>query len=242
MTSHSLWSLLKLITKKEFYFIIMRTLASSLAMIICSAALWLPGRADAQAEHRIRAIGIGHTMQQIPEFSVSGPRTTTFVPQQWLQIEVELDIQTTSPTGYVDRLEVEYFVAVTDATTKRTVLLTDRLVYLEANANERRVFVSAYVSPASLARVTGSRRPRVSDISAVAAVVTGSGVREPAEASTGGPRDWWKAEGLARQQGLVLPRSRTPFAPLWWDRYPRDAEGDEVGAPPGPAFPPAAAE
>jgi len=205
--------------------------------LVCALglSLLLSERTNAQIEHRIRSAGISYTMQQTPRFNASGPRDKPAArSQEWLEIEVSLQLETVHPTGYVDRMDIEYFVAVTDGITGRTVLLSDRLTYLEVDASERRVFASAYVSPASLARISGKSRPRRSDVTAVAAVISAPGLREPVEVATGGPRDWWKAPGLQRVNGLILPRSRSPFAPLWWDRYPREAE-DLPTVTPAPA-------
>jgi hypothetical protein len=195
--------------------------------VLCALGLTLlaPERANAQIEHRIRSAGISYETQQTPRYTPTGPRDKRPIrPQEWLELEVALQLETVAPTGYMDRMDIEYFVAITDGTTGRTVLLTDRLTYLEIDASERRVYASAYVSPASMARITGKSGARRSDVTAVAAVISAPGLREPVEVSTGGPRDWWKAPGLQRVSGLILPKSRTPFAPLWWDRYPRDAE------------------
>ncbi|MEX1049303.1 MAG: Amuc_1102 family pilus-like protein [Akkermansiaceae bacterium] len=206
----------------------------------------VPERASAQVEHRIRSAGISFQMQQTPRFAAIGPRDKpASYPHEWLEVEVAIQLETVHPTGFVDRMDIEYFVAVTDGTTGRTTLLSDRLTYLEVDASERRTFASAYVSPASLAKITGKSRPRRSDITAVAAVISAPGLRESVEVASGGPRDWWKAPGLKRVSGLILPKSRSPFAPFWWDRYPRDAEDLPTVSPVPlqviptvPAFPP----
>ena len=188
-------------------------------------ATLMPAAGQEPVEHRIRAADISYQMQQTPQFAVTGPKAKSLTrPREWLEIEVELQLETVDPTGYIDEMDIEYFVAVTDGNTRRTVLLTDTLGYLEVNAGERRVYASAYISPASLAKITGKNRPDRNDITAVAAVISAPGLREPAVVTTGGPDGWWKAEKLARVRGMVLPKSQTPFALLWSDRYPRDAD------------------
>jgi len=179
--------------------------------------------ASAQVQHQIKSAKISYEMQQSPRYAAAGPKDKNWNPLDWLEIEIELDAETVNPSGYIDQLDVEYFVAVTDGQINRTVLLTDRISYLEVRASDRRAFLSAYVSPASLSKVTGKPKPGKSDISSVAAVITGPGLRTPVEASSGGPKEWWKNPNLQRRDGLVLAKSKTPFAFLWTDRYPRDA-------------------
>lgn len=201
----------------------MKTIRALLVPALAVAALHIaPQQASAQIQHQIKRATISYEMQQTPRYSAAGPRDKNWNPLDWLEIEIELDAETVNKSGYIDQLDVEFFVAVTDAETNRTVLLTDRISFLEVRASDRKVFLSAYVSPASLSKVTGKPKPTKSDISSVAAVITGQGLRAPVEVSSGGPKDWWKSPSLQRRNGLVLAKSKTPFAFLWTDRYPRD--------------------
>jgi hypothetical protein len=206
---------------------------SSLSLLSAIAlTLSFPHSLSGQVEHKIRNAAIGYGMQQTPRFTVAGPRDKPVgTLRDWLEIEVAMQLDTVSPSGYLEQLDIEFFVAVGDASTRQTVVLNDRLTYLEIDATQRRVHAVAYVSPASLARITGKNNPRQSDISAVAAVITAPGLQTPVEVASAGPRNWWKSEELNRIRGLVLPRSKTPFAHLWWDRYPRDADGEVVSIP-----------
>lgn len=202
--------------------------------VLCTFSLALLSfeKLDAQVEHKVRNAAIVYGMQQTPRFTAVGPRDKPVGRlRDWLEIEVAMQLDTVNPSGFVEQLDIEYFVAITDGTTRQTVILNDRLTYLEIDASQRRVFAVAYVSPASLARITGRNNPRQSDITAVAAVITAPGLQAPVEVVSSGPRDWWKSEELIRIRGLVLPRSKTPFAHLWWDRYPRDADGEVVSIP-----------
>lgn len=209
--------------------------AFSRLQVLCALTLTLliPESLNAQVEHKVRDARIAYGMQQTPRFQVvSGPRDKPVgTLRDWMEIEVAMQLDTVNPSGYVEQLDIEYFVAITDAISRQTVILNDRLTYLEIDASQRRVYGVAYVSPASLARITGKNNPRQSDIMSVAAVITAPGLQAPVEVASSGPRDWWKSEGPNRIRGLVLPRSKTPFAHLWWDRYPRDADGEVVNIP-----------
>lgn len=215
-----------LLSKASNLSVTMKT-RNSLPVLLAAgmAALFaVPEQATAQeVQHRIRNASIEYSMQQTPQFSVSGPRDKrSGRPMQWLEIEVELQLETLHPSEFVERLEAEFFVAVTDGETNRPVLLTERLIFEDVNAGERRTHLVAYVSPATLARITGKNRPGANDITEAAVIVTGPGLQEPAEASTGGRGRWWELDTLERRTGLVLGKSQTPFAHLWTDRYPRD--------------------
>lgn len=176
--------------------------------------------------HKVAGAKVSYEMQQTPEYSVSGPRSKRTTPLDWLEIEVELEVKTLAKSGYMDQLDAEFFVGVKDTNDpNKPVLMTGKLSFVDVRAADGKAWLSAYVSPATLAKATGNRKPGKNDIVAVAVTVTGAGLQKPLTESVGvsmkreGPQ-WWEDARFNRQEGAVLAKSKTPFAPLWTDRYP----------------------
>lgn len=177
--------------------------------------------------HKVSRAKVSFEMQQTPEFSVSGPRAKKTTPLEWLEIEVELDVKTLAKSGYIDQLDAEFYVGVKDANAPdKPVLMTGKFSFTDIRATEEKAWLSAYVSPATLAKATGNRKPGKGDIVAVAVTVSGSGLQKPLSESVGvsmkreGEQQWWQDARFNRQDGAILPKTKTPFAFLWTDRYP----------------------
>lgn len=194
---------------------------SAILAIPCLFTLLWSLPAAAQIEHKVDRVKIKPAMQQTPVFNVSGPRDKRSKPREWLEIEVELQAETVKKSGYIDQLDVTFYVALKDVETQKTVVLEDTINFLEIDASERKAYVSAYISPATLRQMTGQRKPSLNDLYAVAVTVRGQGLRSEVTESTDGPDGWWTSSALQRRNNMVLPREKTAFAPLWWDFYPR---------------------
>jgi hypothetical protein len=190
------------------------------------AAVCLVAPAQAQIQHQIRSAKVTFEMQQTPEFNVNGPKAKRINPLEWLEIEVELDLETVHPSGYIDQLDAEFFIGVRDTNAGgKPTLLTGKITFTEIRAIEKKAWLSAYVSPASLAKTTGKNKPSKADLEAVAVRITGPGLRAPASESVGislkrDGAQWFDSASLKRLDGLILAKTKTPFAPLWTDRYP----------------------
>jgi hypothetical protein len=193
--------------------------AISLLTVVLFAAA---GTGWAQIEHQIRGNPkIAFSMQQTPQFNVSGPKDKRVSPQEWLEIEVELDLETVNKSGFLEQLDTTFYIALKDAVANKAIILEDKITFLEVNARDRKTWLVAYVSPATLARVLQKTKPSVSDVEFAAVSISGPGLRQTVENSTGGPKEWWKSGTAERRNNLILPKSKTAFAPLWWDRHPR---------------------
>lgn len=176
---------------------------------------------QAQVQHQIRRAKITPSMQQTPQFQVSGPKDKRTTPLEWLEIEVELDLETIEKSGFIDSLDCTFYVALKDAVANKTLVLEDKFTFTEINARDKKAWLVAYVSPATLAKTLGKDRPMLGDVEAAAVNITGGGLRAPITEKTGGPDGWWTSAKVDRKNGLLLPKSKTVFAPLWGDRHPR---------------------
>lgn len=196
-----------------------------LLSVVAVATVGLAGQAQAQIQHQIRSAKVSYEMQQTPDFSVSGPKSKRINPLDWLEVEVELDLETVNKSGYIDQLDAEFFIGVRDTNEGgKPTLLTGKISFVEVRAIEKKAWLSAYISPASLAKTTGKTKPGKADIEAVAVRITGAGLRAPITETVNGREGWFNDAALKRLDGLVLSKPKTPFAPLWTDRYPLTKE------------------
>ena len=192
---------------------------------VAVVSLFAVGAGQAQIQHQITRAKVNFEMQQTPEYSVSGPKAKRTSPLEWLEIEVELDLETKDKSGYIDQLDAEFYVGVKDSNDGgKPLLLSGKIVFTEVRALEKKAWLSAYISPAALAKTTGKSKPSKADLEAVAVTISGPGLRAPITESIGvtykKEAPWFNSAALKKQEGLILAKSKTPFAPLWTDRYP----------------------
>lgn len=194
--------------------------------VVALLSLGAAGSVQAQIQHKIDRAKVAFEMQQTPQYAAAGPKSKRVDPLDWLEIEVELDLETINKSGYIDQLDAEIYVGVKDSNDGgKPLLLTGKITFTEVRAIEKKAWLSAYVSPAALAKTTGKSKPSKADIEAVAVKISGPGLRAPITESVGQPvrregAQWFDSAALKKQEGLVLAKSKTPFAPLWADRYP----------------------
>jgi hypothetical protein len=120
-----------------------------------------------------------------------------------------------------DRLTVKWYVAVKNPEKPNTMLLLTRDVEHVNIPLEEDVYVSVYLSPASLKRLTGSDRGGKSAVEAVGYEILINGVKV-AEDTTKFKTGWWNAasDKISRSDAVpLLNKTETPFANSWWDRY-----------------------
>jgi len=193
-------------------------------------ALLLLGAACAdEPAHRARIVAIQVANQQTPEYQVSGPRDKSTKPRNWIEIEAEIEVETTDPSGFIPDLEAKWFAVVIDRHTKKPVRLRGESRYKNINTKDGKVFVSAYIEPDTLERLTGRSKPRDSDIEGYALVLSGSGIvragkyaADLVKATAEEKSEWWSQWTQTTLDNMIVPKSRTPFAPLWTDRYPTE--------------------
>lgn len=156
------------------------------------------------------------TAQSTPSFVSAGAKEKDVPnPRQWLEAEVEFELDSAPKGEIVPSLDFRYYVAVRgkDGAAK---YLTGDVKHINLVPGRKELYSSAYVSPATIGKITGDfEKVNASDV-LVAVEVTYAG-RIVAESSSGGPEGWWR--GQATEAG-VLSKTKTPFALLWIDRYP----------------------
>jgi hypothetical protein len=119
---------------------------------------------------------------------------------------------------------VKWYVAVANPDKKGSyMLLTKEIDHVNVPVGGRdEVFASVYLSPASLRRITGSDSGGKGAVEFVGYEVLVNGEKK-AEGTNKGKVGWWNAasDKISRSEAIpLLDKSETPFADMWWDRYP----------------------
>lgn len=177
--------------------------------------------------HRAKIEKIEGEVLQSPDFVISTPVDKAPDRRDWLQIEAEIDLETTDPSGFVPELEARWFVVIKDKHSGKPVRLLGNATFRNIRTTERKVILSAYIDPDTLERFIGRSRPSVVDIDAYALTISGPGILAEGRHATGLVKataaeetKWWDVWNYKSFEGMILPKSKTPFAPLWTDRYP----------------------
>jgi hypothetical protein len=139
-----------------------------------------------------------------PTYQLIGPEKR-FQPRNWFEIEVEFSVRKRVPDGAVFRFEVRI---------DGTLFTGD--VAVAPLEKEDGLLTVAYISPNSFRRAFHGRGPNVdSALRVELTVVSGE------ETLGGAIYENAKAFGQVGQrlEQTVRPKSDTPFAPLFWDRY-----------------------
>lgn len=125
---------------------------------------------------------------------------------RWLEVEVEF----TALPEVTDDLTLNYLILINRTLLSGEVTHTN----IVAGRGNRSVM---YVSPSVLARVTGSRTMAANLVQNICVQILQNGSVKSQLTLVRAEPEWY--DKLPRVPGLVLNKSQTPFAPLYWDRY-----------------------
>lgn len=158
---------------------------------------------------------------QSPEFS--GGKQLQFKPKDWLLIESKLKVSMSPEpkSKTCDKLSVKWYVAVKNPDKPGTMLLLTKDVEHVNIPLDEEVYVSVYLSPASIKRLTGLDKAGKGAVEAVGYEVLVNGEKVASD-TTKFKVGWWAAasDKISRSDAVpLLNKSETPFANMWWDRY-----------------------
>jgi len=189
-----------------------------LLAIAAAAVCALPAAVQAQ---QAKAQVDDPKFDAVPSPDISTGYNMNFKPKDWLVVEskINLEMAPKPKSGFCDAITVRWFIAVKNPGGKRGYyLLTKNINYVNIPLGED-VYVSAYLSPNTIKRLTGSWRAGRSVTDRVGIEVLFNGVKI-GEASTKGKPGWWNSPSLSRTDKYpVLNKDETPFRDLWYDRY-----------------------
>lgn len=152
-----------------------------------------------------------------------GTKSKSFKPKNWLEVEAKLKIQMApAPKSQtLDRMTVKWYVAVKNPDRAGSYyLLTKDIEYVNVALDED-VFVSVYLSPASLRHLTGNDRGGKNAVELVGFEVLVNGEKVASDTNKN-QVGWWNAasDKISRTDTVpLLNKKETPFGVMWWDRY-----------------------
>ena len=168
------------------------------------------------------------TFEDLQSPSVSGNTgKKSWKPKDWLEVEVKVKLEpgrAAPRDGHVDRLTVRWYVAVPnkiDKEGKKYFLMEKEVTHVNVPLDED-FYLSCYLSPATIKRLTGSERAGKNSITAVGGEITVAGASAPARFTSQGSvsKPWWESTTMQRTNKYpLLDKNETPFKFLWWDRY-----------------------
>ena len=213
----------------------MKPILTTLVLVI-----GLAGASANERAHRVEIKNIETEIQQTPDFQVNGLKNKKFNPRHWLEIEAELEVQTTDdkgqidPKGFIPEITASWYVIIRDKQSAKPVMLTGKVTFKEIRTKDKTAYLSVYISPDTLEKLTGENKPSDKDIEGVALVISGPGINSEDEHKKGlqkatvhEDKRWWIGSQYKTMEGNVLAKSKTPFASLWSDRYPVEKSDKE---------------
>lgn len=195
-----------------------RPLLSLAAIALCSTLTI--GHAAGQA---VKVVAEKPVPDDLPSPEFSGGKNKSFKPKDWTEIETKLKVQMApAPASKtLDKLTVKWYIAVKNPDKPGTFFLLTKEVEHVNVPLEEDIYVSAYLSPASIKRLTGSDKGGKQALEFVGFEILVNGEKVAAETDKG-KVGWWAAasEKISRSELVpLLSKAETPFRDMWWDRY-----------------------
>ena len=138
--------------------------------------------------------------------------------KDWLQIDVSFTVTSRDRDDFIDDLEIRFFVLPKSADKDYLKLYTATVKHVDVLKGEE-LHSAVYLSPNSLARIYGKgKKPNPRDLWVAIEVHSGGGIIG-GDVTDGRTSRWWQKEDAPRDDSMLRPKSKTPFAHLWFDSY-----------------------
>jgi hypothetical protein len=150
----------------------------------------------------------------------------SFKPKDWMEMEVKIKIEAADKDKlFADKVTVKWYVAAKNPGkgSKGYILLEKEVTHVNVPIGED-VYVSVYLSPNSIKRLTGTDRISKTDINDVGGEILVEG-QKPAKPNNGyfsmdKKVGWWTSGSISRYDKIpLLNKDETPFKILWYSRY-----------------------
>ena len=166
------------------------------------------------------------TFEDLQSPTYTGPgKQKNFKPKEWLEVEAKINIAggAASKGKVCEKLTVKWYVAVKNPEKIGThFILTKDVEHMNIPYDED-IWISVYLSPVSIKRLTGTDRPGKNSVESVGYEVLVNGVKVAEEASSGKLKaGWWNnpSDKASKNDSVpLLNKAETPFRAMWWDRY-----------------------
>lgn len=177
----------------------------SLAVTLGAGALLTPLQAQNSG---FQISEISPEVMKTPEVTFQfGPRNSKTDVQDWVQVEVTFEAM----PEFTDELTVKYYIAINKQ------LLVGEVTHINVPlGNELRSVM--YVPPRTLQRLMGGKNISKTAFDNIAVQILVKGQLVAQKSFKGGGNEQWFQQ-VQQIPNLVLNKSETPFAPLFWDRY-----------------------
>ncbi|MGF1656334.1 MAG: Amuc_1102 family pilus-like protein [Verrucomicrobiales bacterium] len=183
-------------------------------VVVAALVLTLPQPGQGQQGQQGYAIKtISPAFIKTPNYTFRGDDKRTPSPLEWMEVEVEFQAE----PEFTDELTFRYYILMNQQ------LMVGEVTHANIPQGTS-LFSVAYVSPRSLARIMAGQRIISTSIDQISVEITRQGaLLATKDWKDGFVPQWWNQ--LPQVQGMVLRKSDTPFAPLWWDRYEAEKPG-----------------
>lgn len=198
--------------------ILRKSLSLTASAIIAALSI---GSACGQAS---KVVGEKPQFDDLPSPEFSGGKQKSFKPKDWLEIEAGLKISLSPEpkSKTCEKITVKWYIAVKnpEKTGTSMLLLTKDVDYMNIPLDEE-IYVSVYLSPASIKSLTGSDKGGKQAVELVGYEVLVNGEKKIEETSKN-KVGWWNvaSKNISRSDTpQLLNKAETPFSNMWWDRY-----------------------
>ncbi len=200
-----------------------------IAIIAAGLAAAMPARGqdDIDKQLRLKIKDCKFEQQTTPDFGLKSATTEKrWKPLQWLEFDTEIEIDLARDLGGRDgtweSLEFKYFAGFNQKTKEgKNIVITGTMTYVNIPAKDAS-HALAYISPATLKKVLQKDNGGKNDVRAFGIEIHAGGKPIAVHSSTSSP--WWidankqpNGQMFDFQDGGILPKAKTPFAPLWGD-------------------------
>lgn len=172
--------------------------------------------------------GLKSAEQQTPQIQASNVKDKVWRPKKWLEVDVDFEakkMKTAADTStIIDALEVKYFVALNKADkTGKFYAFTATVQYANVPARGAvdKNHLLMFVSPSAMSRILEKADfSGQSDIKALGVEFYHGGELcgwDSSMGKTAAGRWWADMTKFTALDGMLLPKSKTPFSVLWGD-------------------------
>jgi hypothetical protein len=182
----------------------MKTFAFALAALTVSAVAQVPVVVTAR---NVKIEKILPAVVGTPEFNISNTPPKRSTALKWLEIEAEFEVL---GVEMIDELTFKFDVMINGK------LYPGEITHVNIPKGKDR-FTVMYISPRNLDRITAGKQLNAGMIENIWVTISKQG--QALAMSSLKDRNAKAVPNLPQIQGLLTPKSETPFSVLWTDRY-----------------------
>ena len=182
------------------------------------------GEAPTGKEELFKIKKVEIATQKAPDFTLKGGTTDKrWKAKDWIEMDFEIDVKPPKADRdlkFYDTISIKYYAFLIPTDPKKQKVLTVEVNYVNIPVDEV-IHTVVYLSNSTIVNITGDKNVDKGLIKFYGAEVTYKGILAGQYASSKiGNLPWWKSDKTpALEEGRLLPKGKTPFAPLWFDHY-----------------------